>query len=819
VHTGRKRCHPVRGGGAARLTPQGGAAAALAFGLIALALGPGAGAGHAAGPPTVVAVWSSSVFSSSARLSAQINPNGVATGYHFEYLTKAAYDANLAASKDGFDGAARAPVASNATVGSGSSAVTVFQPLSGLSSAAVYRYRVVTSPVASPSDAGHTFATQASSGASILLDNRGWEMVSPVDKNGGEVEPPGALAGGGVLQAASQGGALTYGSRASFAGGQGAPPASQYLSTRTASGWGTQNVNPPIFSSTYDFVDGGVPYRLFSGDLARAVLLNGDRCRGDDSDCAVANPPLAGTDAPAGYQNYYLRDNGAGTYTALLGNSNAGSLDLAPADFEISFASASADLNYGVLSSCAALTANATEVPSGSGCDPAQQNLYEYSPGGGLTLINLKPGDTMGTPGAALAAQSGAVSDTGNRVYWNDAATGNLYMRKGSQTEGVDLDAGGGGSFQAASNDGSIAFFTVADHLWRFDDGTGHATDLTPSGGVVGVLGASALGDYAYYQDGSGLQRWHNGSTAQVAAGADAANASDWPPTTGTARVSADGTKLLFVSSAYQLSGYDNTDQSSPVPCGQPSGVCDSEVYLYDATGAGTLTCVSCNPTNERPVGPSSIPGASANGTAPGSTDSYKPRALSANGRRAFFDSRDAIAISDINNDADAYEWEAQGEGSCASAGGCVSLVSAGRAGGGSSFADASADGSDAFFLTGESLVKRYDGSGTLVDADPGGVDLYDARVGGGFPVIPPPIICTGDSCQPLPPSPTDPTLTTRLPGLGNPPLRYVNKRKAKRCKKGFVKRKGRCVRKHKKHRKTHHKRVAKRHHKRGGRR
>ncbi len=333
------------------------------------------------------------------------------------------------------------------------------------------------------------------------------------------------------------------------------------------------------------------------------------------------------------------------------------------------------------------------------------------------------------------------------------------------------------------------------------------------------MLGASSTGDYVYYQDGSGLQLWHNGTTIQVAPGANAADPSDYPPTTGTARVSADGTKLLFISSAYELTGYDNTDQASPALCGQPSGVCDSQVYLYD----GSLRCLSCNPTNERPLGPSTIPGAIANGTAPGSTDSYKPRALSADGKRVFFNSADTLAISDGDSSADAYEWEASGEGSCAGSGGCLALLDSGHSTGSSSFLDASADGSDAYFLTAGSLVKRYNSDAVLVDADLGGADVYDARINGGFPVTPPPIACEGDACRSLPPPPADPALDTLQPGPGNPPLRYVNakKKKAKRCKKGFQKKKVhgkfKCVKK-KSHRKKH-KRHAKRHHKRGGRR
>ena len=50
------------------------------------------------------------------------------------------------------------------------------------------------------------------------------------------------------------------------------------------------------------------------------------------------------------------------------------------------------------------------------------------------------------------------------------------------------------------------------------------------------------------------------------------------------------------------------------------------------------------------------------------------------------------------------------GGGSCAREGGCVGLISSGRSGAPSSFIDASADGSDAFFLTEASLVPRRPG-------------------------------------------------------------------------------------------------------------
>ncbi len=588
-----------------------------------------------------------------------------------------------------------------------------------------------------------------------LLDSRGWEMVSPVEKNGGEIQGFGAIAGGGVLQAAANGNSASFSSTSSFgAGAKGAPVASQYISRRGANGWSTENVTLPTLSGAYGEDPVGVPYRLFSGDLARGLILNGRRC--DEAEECL--------------RSYSLRESAGGALT------------LSPEEPDLIFAGASPDLRHAILSTCAALTPGATEVPEGDGCDPDTPNLYDWS-GGQLRLINLLP-HVLSTSGAALAAPAGAVSTDASRVYWRDRESGDLFLGEGSVTKQVDDEAGGGGSFEAATPDGSIALFTAAGHLYRYSAVTDSSTDLTPAGGVLGVLGASADGSRVYYQSSGGLQRWHAGTTTQIAPGAAAADPANFPPATGTARLSADGTRLAFLSEA-PLTGHDNTDQNT----GEP----DSQVFLYDASangGAGGLVCASCNPSDAQPIGPSSIPGAIANGKGPLATQAYKPRALSANGRRLFFDSRDALVTQDTNNDKDVYEWEAQGTGTCATAGGCVNLISSGRSEDGASFVDASEGGRDVFFLT----------DGSLVPSDPlGTFDLYDAREGGGFPIPEDPIPCEGDACQPLPSPPEDPTPGTQVPTSGNPPVRFP----PRACPKGKrpVVRKGkrRCVPRHQK--------------------
>jgi hypothetical protein len=436
-------------------------------------LGLSAPATQALAKPVVKGSWPAAVGANTATLRAEIDPGGLATTYLFEYTTEAEYRVK------GFIGATKIPQTQIA-IGTGS----VQQRLGGLQADTAYRFRVVATSDDTTVGKVRSLRTDEESSLFALPDNRGWELVSPVDKNGGEIQSFGGNRAGGVIQAAAQGGAITYTSASSFANAQGSPGPNQYLSTRGGSAWSTENITLPMLSGTYpEAPDSGVPYQLFSSDLAGGLVSNGRRCRTSAStQCPVENPPLPGSDAPAGYRNYYQR-GGSGAFKALLSSANVASLALDSSHFELSFAGATADLAHVILSTCAALTPGATEVPGAAGeCDPAKQNLYEKT-GSTLTLINP-------APGATLAAQSRAISANGSRVYWSDGA--NLYLYDAGATKQVDAVQGGGGTFETASTDGSVAFFTKGEHLYRYTAAGGAVTDLTPAGEVLGVLGASA---------------------------------------------------------------------------------------------------------------------------------------------------------------------------------------------------------------------------------------------------------------------------------------------------------------------------------------
>jgi hypothetical protein len=732
--------------------------------LSAAVLVAGTGSARAAGSPQIKASWVENVFSSSATLKAEVNANGLKTSVHFEYISEAGYQANLDEGHEGFSGAASYPLPGKEIgIGEGVGYLRVGAIVSPLTPVTTYRYRPIATNSAGPViGPDHVFTTGAFTNVYHVPDGRQWELVSPADKGGSAIQFPESIFGGGDFQAADVASAITYSSTTAFGQAEGAPPASQYVSRRTPSGWITENISAPLDSAAYGDEPDGAPYRVFSASLSRALLFGGLACRGGPSGCPTPNPVLSGAGAPEGWMAYYLRNNETGDFASLLSASDVAHTAVSKEDFEVAFAGASPDLSHVVLSSCAALTPDAEEVTAPGGC--IEKNLYEWSEGA-LKAINLLPGHAKTTPGALLAAPIGAMSDDGARVYLTQLEDGPIYLREGTQSKEIPGTVGELAEFQTASSDGLYAFYTKGGHLYRWDAKSEASKDLTPLGGVQGVLGASRDGTYAYYQDGDGIKQWHIDSggietTTTVATGANAAKPSDYPPSSGTARVSPDGQHLAFLS-AIELDGHDNLDANTGLP--------DTEVYLYGPlAGAPELICASCNPKGERPDGSASIPGAPANG----STAAYKPRALSADGLRILFDSEDDLVTGDTNSRSDVYQWEALGHGDCVISPGCINLISKGSAGS-STFLDASANGDDAYFITDVSLVND----------DPGSIDVYDAKAGGGFPEPKSPIACIGDACQSLPGEPEDPTPGTLVPNPGNQKVRYLREHRRKKLK------------------------------------
>jgi hypothetical protein len=252
------------------------------------------------------------------------------------------------------------------------------------------------------------------------------------------------------------------------------------------------------------------------------------------------------------------------------------------------------------------------------------------------------------------------------------------------------------------------------------------------------------------------------------------------------ARATPDGSALAFISKE-QLTGFDNADINTNEPT--------SEVFVYRAGGSGSLSCVSCGPNGARPAGRqieiNGSPFLQAAAILPvGQNSLFSPRAISDDGSKVFFTSYADLIPMDTNEKADAYEWESPGSGSCAGVsdpayqalnGGCLYLISSGTGDQDSEFVDSTATGRDVFFSTGTSLLSQ----------DPGLIDIYDAREGGGFPPASPPTPpCQGEACQARVSPPPPPAPASSSSGPGNPKLK---------CPKGShkVKRNGNphCIR------------------------
>ena len=350
-----------------------------------------------------------------------------------------------------------------------------------------------------------------------------------------------------------------------------------------------------------------------------------------------------------------------------------------------------------------------------------------------------------------------------------DEEAKNWWERKLVRISGGEAEGAVGNVLDVpeASADGSTVYFNAEGELtpqahgglYRYDTDTGKTTYVLPPQGYptshseYGAPGETELGG-----------RWYRHElTAEETPGlwVDA----NWYTTH-------DGRFLIFPSSS-DVTGYD--------PNGQ------RELYRYDAEDQSTV-CVSCNPNGSKPFNGAAFTHSGLDSDNPAG---MPPRPISENGEYVFFDTAESLVPGDTNGKIDVYEWHA----------GTISLITTGQDTNDSFFLDSGSyanaegevvEGGNVFFGTHAKLVPA--------DTDSQG-DLYDARIGGGFPspigVGP----CEGDACQTPPPAPIDPTQTL-LPSLGvsmseaAPPPAPPRKaaKKVVRCKKGRRLSNGKCV-------------------------
>jgi hypothetical protein len=698
--------------------------------------------------PSVSGESFSNVGPASATVSADVNANGAPTSFRVEYGPTTAYGSSTA----------------ETSIGTGSGPVGVIAHLSGLQAETVYHFRFVASNGAAVAEGEDVAFSTLSTGVLGLPDDRGYEMVTPATSEGKQAYTP---FGSGSLNETLDGIETSYPFRAAADGNAvayvGEPTAegngneireggNEFLATRgSEGGWTQRDIQPNGVQNP--------KYASFSNDLSASVLMS--------------DAPLA-AGVPSGYEYLYARDSVSGSLSPLFTvkpynrptqdqfGASASNGEILEKSIGYFFAGASEDYKHLFFEANDALTANA--VDGGE----QENNLYE-SVEGMLRLVNVLP-DGSTQPNASFGAPpteryeaenaDHAIAADGSRVFWTDLNTGSLYVRENdSTTVLVSEDA----TFWTASANGSRVLYSREGNLYEDDLSSGETTDLAPGGQVLGLAGSSENAEYVYFAAEGSLAPGatagqpnlylHHGSTTTFIAtlaytdGENVANHfyggsggyGDWRPGLAhrTAESSADGQALTFMS-VKSLTGFDNRDSENESV---------DEVYVYEVQTGG-LSCASCSPSGERPVRSSEY--AEATGipagylsVTDGFWNSYQLRSISEDGGRVVFQSTTPLVAQDVNGRTDVYEWERDGTGSCHSSNGCVYILSDGASPGASYFIDASADGSNVFFVTKAQLVAADQNED---------YDVYDARIGVESPPTPPQ--CTGSGCQGVPEAP-----------------------------------------------------------------
>jgi len=812
---------------------------------------------HTPVPPLIESVSVEAAGTDNADLGAVINPKGGPTTYMVEFGTTTAYGLSSPTAVVGSEG--------------DETPHTVSVHVAGLVPGTAYHFRFVAVNGAGTTEGADTpFATYSAQQSFApcsndqfrtgfgegLPDCRAYEQASPADKNGANVQ-----GGEGLTQASANGDRVTFYLLGGLPSSGGSSRLTAFMASRGSGGWSTDGLLPATgpgeeaqtrgwsedLSTTLVNTTSGALLLRDSDTSTFESQLTGDIGESPAEGFAADTRHLVfqsgisllpGVPLTPGSSNLYDLDHGKLTYVGRIPAGSATSCDdeggpacvISPTG-SVAFAS-EGGLAQNVISR------DGSEVffktPGGS-------KIYMREDGERTTWISASQRTTL-DPNGTKPANLWAVTPEGSEAFFTSCE---------KLTDDSTAVSPPGSGCDADSN---FNKFGTGLDLYAYDTGSGRLTDLSvdPNVGdakgadVVGVFGASSDGSYVYfaangvlapgasagncrYVDNTlntcNLYVAHGGAVTFVAPLTQHGPGSDeynWGPGFGgshssIARVADDGT-LLFRSTA-SLTGYDNVEpgkncrsESGPVPCVY------AEFYRYVPT-TEQLNCVTCNPVGLAPKGEPSL--VSAHGgtgslfAGPGGAP-FLTRNLSANGKRVFFQTNDALLPADTNGNSgcpivqqenhsctDVYEWEAKGEGSCESEsqnGGCLYLISSGRSPDPSYFLDASKNGNDVFFFTPQQLVP---GDKDQLE------DVYDASVGGGLAsqheLTPP--TCESTACAANPPPPPPQSLSSASfsgPGNAKPPPARSRCPKDKRTVRAAGK--ARCVPRHSQ--KKHHKRA-----------
>ncbi len=464
-----------------------------------------------------------------------------------------------------------------------------------------------------------------------------------------------------------------------------------------------------------------------------------------------------------------------------------------------------------------------------------EHKLYQLAGVGGpapvLRIVSLEPPPNEGAFNVELGNGEGlqdsvfhAISNDGEEIFFTNEGTNGISYVRVNEAKTLALD----GLFEGASGSGAKVFLESAGGELFMDvidseSGQEAVTErvaIAPAGDSNTYLRSSDDGSHLYF----------------LSTGVLAANETE------NGEKAEEGKENLYV---YDTVTKKATFVARAVPCGNSGEICgnggeieaqcsgcpsselgeteesgceggrffvfattahitpgdtakSAQVFEYDA-GSGKLVRVSIGEEGYAENGNDNVRGASIAVPEFGRTGNLaqaglfetRTRAVSDDGSTVVFTTSGALSPRAINDlqpqqePSDVYEWHD----------GQVSLVSTGHSLTSDEHPAITPSGRDIFFMSTEGILPQ--------DTD-GLASLYDARIDGGFPAL---SIsaggCKGDSCQgpPSVPSLLGESASATFSGLGNLPLPVPTpvgtpkKAKLRHCGKGYVKRRGRCVR------------------------
>jgi hypothetical protein len=790
------------------------------------------------------AIWSSPPATApSLLLGGTVNPGHARTTYRFEYVSQSTYQADLGAGGEGFEHAAAVPVPA-AEAGRGAETVAVHQSIAGLDPGTTYAYRLVaTNEAGSGQGAVRTVEPPSASGRFYELVSAGTSWGSGTSKIVGDI--------------AGNGDRATFEAQAFGQPGSLPGPANTFLSSRGPGGWTVRFVGPEAASSKVS--SQSQPFRLFADDLGTALwpessfsgLERGEvlfSLVGADGSRSTAFGPLAPLSRSGKFQEYEITGATPSLATfvfraLMLGSPPGGAVTYLPGEAPVTTS------NLYQVSGAGTGSSTLTIVNRGgaaSGSNP-------------LGVIGGRCGAGLGgAMSGASGVPINAISADGSSVYFSarpgeplegsctSTAPRRIFRRVNSETT-VEVSASectpvpacpgsptGDDTYQGASASGQVAFFTTnrrlvnsdtdsTNDLYIYDAGlpAGQQLSQASAGETVGAhvagSGAKVLGVLDTAADGSRVYFVAEG----VLTGENAEHAA---PLSGRPNLYVYDRESGEIAFLGMLDGNERQDSNSnPIGDGRLWGLTGSaggkEAYALPTAGSGDgrfllfgsfakltsedgdeardiyrydsateeMQCLSCQ--GDGPFNAAISPRFLLR-LRPDKARSAPP--ASADASTVVFATAEALLPEDENEgknlNCTANAKDVQGCDVYAWRDGRLSLITGGTEGFGAGativMSGISADGRNIFFTTQAQLVAA-DTNNAL--------DLYDARVGGGFPAAGTQAACTGsEECQgpvQVGPAAGQPGSAT-FAGPGNPAVAPP-----KPCRKGFVRRGGKCMR------------------------